>query len=230
MFQYPFQYCSLDQKRYFKLFKRKKLLSGKFSSHARLANEKHLLWCLFNNTSMFICEAKKSKDLKQALCDNKWQLKIKSTLKKIFFSLSDFFNLYELFSHYIYRPRVFKRMFLSSLHNLCAHIYVQHIKKKKLCFPNTHHVMSFRKCSVCLFIIYACMYKGRLEFIQYTTFFLSFHKLWENMHVHVIYAWLHSCRIWNFIETVLWGITTWSALGQLIVFFTTCDGCRFSAI
>lgn len=140
IFQYPFQYCSLDQKRFFKLFKRKKLLSGKFSSHARLANEKHLLWCLFNNTSMLICEAKKGKDLKQALCDDKWKLKIKSTLKKIFFSLCDFFNLYEFYSHY--RPRAFKRMYLSSLPNLCAHIYVQQIKRKKLCFrTRTRHVL-----------------------------------------------------------------------------------------
>lgn len=151
----------------------------------------------------------------------------KSNTKNLFFSLCDFFNLYELFSHY--RPRVFKRMFLSSLHNLCAHIYVQQIKKKDL-FSEHAHVMFFRKCPFCLFTIYACIYTGRLEFIQYTPFFLSFHKLCENMHVHVIYAWLHSCRIWNFIETVPWGITTWSVLGQLIVFFTTCDGCTFSAI
>ena len=228
MFQYSFQYCSLDQKRFFKFFKRKKLLSGKFSSHARLANEKHLLWCLFNNTSMLICEAKKSKDLKQALCDDKWQLKIKSTLKNFFFYFVTSLTCTSCFPTI---DRVFSSECSFRLFIIYALIYTcNRLKKRKLCFPNTHHVMFFRKCSFCLFIIYACIYTGRLEFSQYTPFFLSFHKLSENMHVHVIYAWLHSRRIWNFIETVPWGIITWSVLGQLIVFFTTCDGCRFSAI
>ena len=60
---------------------------------------------------------------------------------------------------------------------------------------NTHHVVFSSEFSCCLFTIYACICTDRWKFIQYAPrdilkriFLLSFHKLCEHMHVHIIDA------------------------------------------